>query len=1186
MVEINSVPTVAQNGMQIPLSVRQRMLADQLLQEQVAQPTPIIHPWAGIAKLAAGALGGYMSGQEARQFEEGAANARSQMQIPIPGGGGLGGSPAPGANPAAGASNAQGESAPSSVAGSVFYNGYLARGFNPAQAAALTGNTQQESSFNPNAYNAKEGAVGSLQWRAERAQALQQFAASEGKPVNDPNVQMDFTLHEMHGSEAKNSAAFLAATDIPSANAALKSYIRYGDDSQGTRLKNALAYTNGQGPPGTPAQPVRTASASPLGIMGTANQPLSDDQIGALSNNPAPLNVNPNAMPGPTSQNIVDRRGDPNAADWAPQGYGDGSLGPPGQNQNYLADPTPANDMARNQALDAINAKMGGTGPAWRAPAPGASPNGPQGGVGLNLLDNGGAPPNAPGPRSGNVTSVGDRYPLDYTPGAPNPQAMAAQMAPVSQAIGNAVGAPTPGPIPNASPNDLAQAGAIPNATPGPLPIQNAGGDAPPVPSPSPSPGPSPEVDTSNIDHLDPDLQMMVSTGQMPSISPDSMDAAKNAPPPPPADLPTSNSDGQLAAALAAARSVPVDGDNLTPPAPPSGRAALLAQGLAGPQAPLAGDFGAMGGGNAPVPPPASPLAQALAQPSPNAPLPLPPDVSPSAVSSLAAGPAPAAAPAPPMPPPPPPGAAAPPPYAVSGPQGMPFPQQAPPSGAAPPQVGMGPSAVPSPDVPLPPVRPANLGAPPANLPAPNAANAGPARVMPAPTPPPQMLAAALAQPTPMMNGRVNNSVQTPTQFNLAQAAVNPRASLLAAALNGQGPPPPAPMPSPSPIGNAPMAGGGAPAPAPMQPQGGSAPTVIPAPPGVPNAAPAPQQNSTAAYNPYANVPPENLARWNWMLDPKNPNSRYNTDATIQQAKAMLIDPYMPHAVPDNSVMYNPGAPAGQQFTTMPVPHKYVDGIDQATGQPATGGNIPAGVNPKTWQEEAAKRAQIATNPTPAELTPVTAAIKELPSYKEYTQAVPTYNALPKMMADNSEASVKGLVDAFGKILNPGRAVTTGSMQIIMDTQSIPDTLKGEISKAISGQSVLSDNTKMQMAAIMRDKMEQYRNAWQGAPQVDPTTGKESYPTDPKTGEAIYGGDRGQQAKNIQSYGSGWHPGNVIPSVPDMVSIDTHTPVNTSQTKVAPSGIPTLGPNDQATYMRMPSGTQYRAPDGSVRTKP
>jgi len=131
------------------------------------------------------------------------------------------------------------------------YQKLLQRGIAPVQAAALAGNWQQESGFDPGAWNAKEGAGGMGQWRLDRLDALKKYAASKGTNWTDPDTQIDFALNELHGSEKTAGAKFFSAKDVASANAALKSYIRYGDNSEGTRLGYAKAFA---------AQPTEVAS--------------------------------------------------------------------------------------------------------------------------------------------------------------------------------------------------------------------------------------------------------------------------------------------------------------------------------------------------------------------------------------------------------------------------------------------------------------------------------------------------------------------------------------------------------------------------------------------------------------------------------------------------------------------------------------------------------------------------------------------------------------------------------------------------------------------------------------------------------------------------------------------------------------------------------------------------------------
>lgn len=147
--------------------------------------------------------------------------------------------------------------------------GFIARGYSPHQAAALAGHALQESGGNPNDVNQGEGAHGLLQWRLDRWQGLQDFAKSQGKSPNDPNVQMDFVGKEMAGPESKSSQGFLNSGNVTDASAALKPYIRFGDNSGPTRTSNAVGllaqYQNGGKMPQDttdPADPTATAAPS------------------------------------------------------------------------------------------------------------------------------------------------------------------------------------------------------------------------------------------------------------------------------------------------------------------------------------------------------------------------------------------------------------------------------------------------------------------------------------------------------------------------------------------------------------------------------------------------------------------------------------------------------------------------------------------------------------------------------------------------------------------------------------------------------------------------------------------------------------------------------------------------------------------------------------------------------------
>lgn len=167
--------------------------------------------------------------------------------------------------------------------------GLIARGYSPVHAAALAGHALQESGGNPTAFNPKEDAHGILQWRNDRWAGLQALAKARGTTPDDPQVQLDFIGQEMAGPEAKAGTAFRSTTDLPTASAALKKYIRFGDNSDEARLNNArgllgapnVGMINPQATPALPQTPASSVAGSTL-QPGTPAAAPADDGNAAL----------------------------------------------------------------------------------------------------------------------------------------------------------------------------------------------------------------------------------------------------------------------------------------------------------------------------------------------------------------------------------------------------------------------------------------------------------------------------------------------------------------------------------------------------------------------------------------------------------------------------------------------------------------------------------------------------------------------------------------------------------------------------------------------------------------------------------------------------------------------------------------------------------------------------------------
>jgi len=137
--------------------------------------------------------------------------------------------------------NAQPLSGGSKVQANQIYQYLISLGFTPAQAAGILGNMQVESGFNTGAYNQGEGAIGLCQWEGGRRTALEQFAASQGKPASDWKVQVDFMMKELQGSESGALSRLKGATTAGDAAAI---FDQYYERSAGTSRSQRVADAN------------------------------------------------------------------------------------------------------------------------------------------------------------------------------------------------------------------------------------------------------------------------------------------------------------------------------------------------------------------------------------------------------------------------------------------------------------------------------------------------------------------------------------------------------------------------------------------------------------------------------------------------------------------------------------------------------------------------------------------------------------------------------------------------------------------------------------------------------------------------------------------------------------------------------------------------------------------------------
>ncbi|TGN75974.1 hypothetical protein EOW77_0032420 [Bradyrhizobium yuanmingense] len=161
------------------------------------------------------------------------------------------------------------------------YDYYISQGLEPHQAAGIVGNLQGESGqdLNPYATNKGDGrdgsdSIGIAQWNGTRAQALKDYAASQGVPWTDLNIQLDFLHRELKGSENSAYRRLLAAMTPEEAGNAMLAFERPKDwnkpGAHPERARYAAAtYARFNG------APVSSLPSSPLPQQPAAPQPAA-----------------------------------------------------------------------------------------------------------------------------------------------------------------------------------------------------------------------------------------------------------------------------------------------------------------------------------------------------------------------------------------------------------------------------------------------------------------------------------------------------------------------------------------------------------------------------------------------------------------------------------------------------------------------------------------------------------------------------------------------------------------------------------------------------------------------------------------------------------------------------------------------------------------------------------------------
>ena len=203
--------------------------------------------------------------------------------------------------------------------------GLKARGMPEHVANGFIANFKDESNLNPGINEAapvvpgSRGGFGLAQWTGPRRKALEAFAASTGRPVDDLNVQLDFLMQELSGSEAGAAGAIMSAKNAPEAAAAIvNSFLRPAEEH---RSRREAAYLGMEGGAPSVADPLADPYVQKL--MGVMAMPgLTDEQRSVVQ---LQLQTRMGQLSAPDPNAEEDRARERRARDAELLGYGRGT---------------------------------------------------------------------------------------------------------------------------------------------------------------------------------------------------------------------------------------------------------------------------------------------------------------------------------------------------------------------------------------------------------------------------------------------------------------------------------------------------------------------------------------------------------------------------------------------------------------------------------------------------------------------------------------------------------------------------------------------------------------------------------------------------------------------------------------------------------------------------------------------
>lgn len=283
-----------QGGQQLsPEEVQRRRAVAQAQMQAGADYSPVGSIEQGLARLSQGLVGGWQARQAGKAEDAGRAEAKSvidallgntittmsSMNGPAPTEGSADNFTGSGGIGFAG----QAPSAPVGDNADRIRMGLINRGLPATAADGILMNLQDESGLNPGINEAapvvpgSRGGFGLAQWTGPRRVGLEQAAAQRGVDPSDIDLQLDYLVGELGGSESRAAKSLMAAPDVGRAAASFATdFLRPAPEHLARRVAE---YTGGSG-----YAPQAAAPAGPdiSSILAAASNPWVAREYGGV----------------------------------------------------------------------------------------------------------------------------------------------------------------------------------------------------------------------------------------------------------------------------------------------------------------------------------------------------------------------------------------------------------------------------------------------------------------------------------------------------------------------------------------------------------------------------------------------------------------------------------------------------------------------------------------------------------------------------------------------------------------------------------------------------------------------------------------------------------------------------------------------------------------------------------------